>query len=204
MASRSNTKSASNSNEEQTSEMIANLTMTQLLFILQRIRQLSFHSQEYSKKLLSESPQLSLALIHALYTVSGKKTDFRLLPLTPEEIKISRDRMNLIRLMDANPSAQVTLVGKSTSFPVDVGLSKRFQSQHFQPSGDQAHELSKLLEGLDPSVLAKVMESVAEGQSLDSETMVETLLNLSPEQISVLPEAVQRQVLKLLEESLAV
>ena len=196
--------SRSESNEEQTAEMISNLTMTQLLYILQRIKQLSFHSQDYAKKLLTESPQLCLALIHAQYLVAGKKLDTQMLPLTADEIKMSHDRLNLIRLMDSNPTAQVGLVGAGTSVPEEVGLSKRFQSQHLRGAGDQASELSRLLAGLDPTILAKVMESVTGGESIDSDTMVQTLLNLSPEQIAALPEGVQRQVLKLLEESLAV
>lgn len=197
---------SSASNEEQTSEMISNLTMTQLLFILQRIQQLSFHSQEHAKKLLTDSPQLALALIHAQYIVAGKRLDSQLLPLSPDEIKMASDRMSLIRLLDTNPSAQVNVIGAGTSVPQDVGLSKKFQSQYLFGQGDQATELSKLLTGLDPAVLAKVMESVTggEGQVADVDGMVQTLMNLSAEQITALPEVVQRQVLKLLEESLAV
>lgn len=204
MASRASSRSQAQTNEEQTADMISNLTMTQLLYILQRIKQLSFHSQDYAKTLLSESPQLCLALIHAQYIVAGKQLDSKLLPLTADEIKMSHDRLNLIRLIDSNPTAQIGLVGPGSSVAADVGLSKRFESQHLRGSGDQASELSRLLAGLDPTVLAKVMESVTGGESIDSETMVQTLLNLSPDQIAALPEGVQRQVLKLLEESLAV
>ena len=204
MSNRSGNRNAPETNEEQTSEMISNLTMTQLSFILNRVRQLSFHSPDHAKKLLSESPQLSLALIHAIYVAGGKKIDSSLLPLTPEEIKIAHDRMDLIRLIDSNPAAQVNLVGKGTSVPVDVGLSKRFQSQNLQRGGDQASELTRLMEGLDPTVLAKVVESVTGGEYMDADTIVQTLMNLSPEQIAAFPETIQRQVLKLLEESLAV
>jgi ABC-type dipeptide/oligopeptide/nickel transport system ATPase subunit len=198
--------SANNASEEQTSEMISNLTMTQLLYILQRIQQLSFHSAEHAKKLLMESPQLALALIHAQYVVGGKNLDSHLLPLTQDEVKIIKDRVNRIRLAESNPAAQVNLVGVGADINQDVGLSRKFQLQQNQPA-DQATELSKLLIGLDPTVLAKVMESVtggAAGELADVDAMVQTLMNLSTEQIATLPESVQLQVLKLLEESLAV
>lgn len=128
MSSRSSGRANGQSHEDQTAEMISNLTMTQLLYILQRIRQLSFHSQEYAKKLLTESPQLCLALIHAQYIVSGKKLDSHLLPLTADEIKMSHDRLNLIRMMDANPNAHMGVIGSGSSAPADVGLSRKFST----------------------------------------------------------------------------
>ena len=185
--------------------MISNLTMTQLLYILQRIQQLSFHQADYAKKLLTDSPQLALALIHAQYVVSGKNMDSHLLPLTADELRIVKDRISQIRLVETNPTTQVSLVGLGSGITQDVGLSRKFQVQQQQPS-DQATELSKLLGGLDPAILAKVMEGVTGGEDslVDVDTMVQTLMNLSAEQIAALPESVQRQVLKLLEESLAV
>ena len=196
---------SASSSEEQTSEMISNLTMTQLLYILQRIQQLSFHSQDYAKKLLSDSPKLALALIHAQYVVAGKAMDSHLLPLTADEVKIVKDRIAQIRMVEANPSIQANLIGVGAGVNQDVGLSRKFQIQQQQPS-DQATELSKLLSGLDPTVLVKVMESVTGGQGMvaDVDAMVQTLMNLSTEQIAALPESVQLQVLRLLEESLAV
>ena len=204
MSSRSSGRANGVSREDQTAEMISNLTMTQLLYILQRIRQLSFHSQDHAKKLLSESPQLCLALIHAQYVVAGRKLDSNLLPLTADEIKMSHDRINLIRMMDANPTAQVGVIGSGTSVPADVGLSMRFQSQHGRTAGDQASTLSRLLANLDPAMLERVIQGVSGGETMDSDSVVQSLLNLSPERIAALPETVQRQVLKLLEESLAV
>jgi len=204
MSSRSSGRANGQSHEDQTAEMISNLTMTQLLYILQRIRQLSFHSQEYAKKLLTESPQLCLALIHAQYIVSGKKLDSHLLPLTADEIKMSHDRLNLIRMMDANPNAHMGVIGSGSSAPADVGLSRKFSTQHGRSAGDQASELSRLLAGLDPAMLERVIQGVSGGEKMDQETVAESLMNLSPEQIAALPEIVQRQVLKLLEESLAV
>ena len=196
---------AANASEEQTSEMISNLTMTQLLYILQRIQQLSFHSADHAKKLLMESPQLALALIHAQYVVGGRGIDSHLLPLTQDEVKIIKDRVNRIRLAESNPATPVNLVGVGADINQDVGLSRKFQLQQNQPA-DQATELSKLLTGLDPAVLTKVMESVTggSGELADVDAMVQTLMNLSTEQIAALPESVQLQVLKLLEESLAV
>lgn len=53
-------------------------------------------------------------------------------------------------------------------------------------------------------MLERVIQGVSGGEKMDQETVAESLMNLSPEQIAALPEIVQRQVLKLLEESLAV
>lgn len=195
------------SNEEQTSEMISNLTMTQLLYILQRIQQLCFHSQEHAKKLLSESPQLALALIHAQYVVAGKQqSESSLLPLTSEEVKLAKDRIAQIRLLETNPTASVNLIGNISGTAQDVGLSRKLHVQQSAQSNDQAAELSRLLTGLDPSVLEKVMQGVTggDGKVSDLSSMVHILMNLSAEQIALLPESLQRQVLKLLEESLVV
>ena len=199
----SNSKSSSGI-EEQTSEMISNLTMTQLLFILQRIQQLTFHSPEYAKTLLTESPQLSLALIHAQYLVAGKGMESHLLPLTADEVKIVKDRIEQIRQCEGSLTIDpAALVGVGTVVNRDVGLSRKVQGQ--QQASDQVTELTTLLTDLDPQMLEKVMEGVMGGDEVvDLASMVQTLLNLSAEQIASLPESVQRQVLKLLEQSLAV
>jgi hypothetical protein len=202
MASRPSSRAQGQTNEEQTAEMISNLTITQLLYILQRIRQLSFHSQDHAKKLLTDSPQLALALIHAQYIVSGKKLDTKLLPLTTDEIKMSHDRLNLLRSIESNSA--VNVIGSGPSAPADVGLSKRFQSKNLRSSGDQASELSRLISCLDPSLLGKVTEGLSGDGTVDSDAMAQAILNLSAEQIAGLPEAVQHQVLRLLEESLTV
>lgn len=121
-----NSASAS-SGEEQTSEMISSLTMTQLLYILQRIQQLSFHSQDYAKKLLSDSPKLALALIHAQYVVAGKGMDSHLLPLTADEVKIVKDRIAQIRMVEGNPSVHANIIGEgqaSIRMSVSVESSK--------------------------------------------------------------------------------
>ena len=195
----SNSKSSSGI-EEQTSEMISNLTMTQLLFILQRIQQLTFHSPEYAKTLLTESPQLSLALIHAQYLVAGKGMESHLLPLTADEVKIVKDRIEQIRQCEGSLTIDpAALVGVGTVVNRDVGLSRKFQGQ--QQASDQVTELTKLLTDLDPQMLEGVMGG---DEVVDLASMVQTLLNLSAEQIASLPESVQRQVLKLLEQSLAV
>lgn len=190
------------STEDLTSEMIANLTMTQLMFILQRIQQLSYHSADYAKELLTDSPQLALALIHAQYLVSGASADSHLLPLTADEVKIVKDRIEHIReavVMD--PSA---LIGAGTTVSRDVGLSRKFQGSQ-QSAGDQVTELTKLLADLDPHMLENVMQGVMGdgGEVIDLASMVRNLLGLSAEQIAALPEHVQRQVLKLLEQSLS-
>ena len=202
---------SSEANEEQTTEMISNLTMTQLLYMLQRIQQLCFHSQEYAKKLLAESPQLALALIHAQYVVSSGKmvgSGSNLLPLTSEEVKLAKDRIAQIRLLETNASAaSVNLIGSIAGSNQDVGLGRKLHLQHTAQSNDQATELSRLLTGLDPAVLERVMQGVTGSEGKvggDVGSMVEILMNLSAEQIALLPESLQRQVLKLLEESLAV
>jgi len=198
--SQSSAKAAS---EELTSEMISNMTMTQLLYILQRIQQLTFHSPEHAKELLSGNPQLSLALIHAQYLVGGKEIDSRLLPIGSDELKVVKERLNQIRIGETNPALvpPESLVGTPESVTIDVGLSRKFQQQ----VTDQVTELTKLLSDLDPQMLSKVMESitaVGEDSVVDVDSLVQGLLNLSAEQIAGLPEAVQRQVLKLLEESI--
>ena len=184
--------------EELTSEMITNLTMTQLLFILQRIQQLSFHSPEYAKQLLTDSPQLSLALIHAQYLVAGKGLESHLLPLTADEVNIAKDRIEQMRLVEGSLVDSAVLVGAGMGLSRDVGLSKKLKQ------GDQVSELTKLLTDLDPQLLENVMEGVMGGDEVvDMSSMVQTLLHLSAEQIAALPEHVQRQVLKLLEQSLS-
>lgn len=196
----------SESNEEQTSEMISNLTMTQLLYILQRIQQLCFHSQDHAKKLLSESPQLALALIHAQFVVSGKLAESNLLPLTSDEVKQAKERITQIRLLETNPAASFNLVGRVSGSTQDVGLSRKLHVHQTAQSSDQAAELTRLLTGLDPAILENVMLGVtgSEGKVGDLSSMVDILMNLSAEQIALLPESLQRQVLKLLEESLIV
>jgi hypothetical protein len=179
--------------------------MTQLLYILQRIQQLSFHAPDHAKELLNQNPQLSLALIHAQYLVSGKQIDSQLLPLGSEELKVVKERLNQIRIGESNPAAVApeSLVGTPETVTIDVGLSRKFQKQALAPN-DQVTELTKLLTDLDPQSLAKVMESITavEDSVVDVDSLVQGLLNLSAEQIAALPESVQRQVLKLLEESI--
>ena len=98
-------------------------------------------------------------------------------------------------------------MGVSVGVSQDVGLSRKFQLQSQMPS-DQVSELTKLLGDLDPADLAKVMDSVmgeqGEDDVVDVKALVQGLLNLSPDQISALPESTQRQVLRLLEKSMAV
>jgi ABC-type uncharacterized transport system ATPase subunit len=96
-----------------------------------------------------------------------------------------------------------SLIGTPETVTIDVGLSRKFQKQVSAPN-DQVTELTKLLSDLDPQTLAKVMESITavEDSVVDVESLVQGLLNLSAEQIAALPESVQRQVLKLLEESI--
>lgn len=198
-----NRSGSSSSGEALTSEMISNLTMTQLLYILQRIQQLSFHSPDHAKELLTQSPQLALALIHAQYIVCGQDMDSRLLPLTPDEIKVVKERADQIRSAEGTLNVpQETLIGASSMSNQDVGLSKKFQSQQQMPN-DQVSELTKLLSDLDPTMLSRVMDSVMGDKDIvDVKSLVEALMNLSAEQISALPENVQRQVLKLLEDSM--
>ena len=194
------------SNEERTTEMINNLTMTQLLYVLQRIQQLAFHSPDYARELLTQSPQLSLALIHAQYVAGNIQS--QLLPLRTDEISMVKDRLEKMRLAESNPTAVPggSLVGPSESFNQDLGLSRKFQQTvaEVDVAGDQATELAKLLGNLDANALEKVMQSItAVGDKvMDVESLVQGLLNLSAEQIAALPDSVQRQVLKLLEDSM--
>jgi hypothetical protein len=205
VSAQSSAAASSKAAEEQTSEMVSNLTMTQLLYILHRIQQLSFHSPDHAKELLNQNPQLSLALIHAQYLVCGNQIESGLLPLGSEELKVVKERLNQIRLAETNPTAvsRESLIGTPETVTIDVGLSRKFQKQVSAPN-DQVTELTKLLSDLDPQTLAKVMESITavEDSVVDVESLVQGLLNLSAEQIAALPESVQRQVLKLLEESI--
>lgn len=184
--------------------MISNLTMTQLLYILQRIQQLSFHSPDHAKQLLTDSPQLALALIHAQYVVLGKDIDSHLLPLTADEIKIVKERINQIRAAESDMNiAGDALIGVASTAQQDVGLSRKFQSQQQDTQNDQVGELTKLLNELDPTILSSVMDSVmGDKDILDVRSLGDALMNLSAEQIASLPESVQRQVLKLLEDSM--
>ena len=204
--SKSRQASSSGSNEERTTEMINNLTMTQLLYLLQRIQQLSFHSPEYARELLTQSPQLSLALIHAQYVAGNIQS--QLLPLRQEEVSMVKDRLEKIRLAESNPASVPgeSLVGPSESMNQDLGLSRKFKqyADVAEVGADQATELTKLLGDWDAKALEKVMQSVtAVGDKVvDVESLVQGLLNLSAEQIAALPDSVQKQVLKLLEDSM--
>jgi len=186
--------------------MINNLTMTQLLYILQRIQQLSFHSPDYAKELLTQSPQLSLALIHAQYVAGNIQSQF--LPLRPDEIAMVKDRLERIRTAESNPASVPgeTLVGSSESVNQELGLSRKFKQYAVTSdvSGDQATELTKLLGDWDAKALEKVMQSITAvgDRVVDVESLVQGLLNLSAEQIAALPDSVQKQVLKLLEDSM--
>jgi len=186
--------------------MINNLTMTQLLYILQRIQQLSFHSPDYAKELLTQSPQLSLALIHAQYVAGNIQS--QLLPLRPDEIAMVKDRLERIRTAESNPASVPgeTLVGSSESVNQELGLSRKFKQYAVTSdvSGDQATELTKLLGDWDAKALEKVMQSITAvgDRVVDVESLVQGLLNLSAEQIAALPDSVQKQVLKLLEDSM--
>ena len=81
--------------EEQVHEMIGNMTQTQLLYLLQRIQQLAFHAPDKAKQLLTENPQLSMALLHAEYIV-GARAD-KLLPLTSDEVRLAKERLYELR-----------------------------------------------------------------------------------------------------------
>ncbi len=198
--------SSSGTDEERTTEMITNLTMTQLLHILQRIQQLSFHSPEYARELLTQSPQLSLALIHAQYVAGNIQS--QLLPLRADELALVKERLEKIRLAESNPAAVPgeSLVGPSEATNHDFGLSRKFSqyTDSTEDIGDQASELAKLLGNMDAVALDKVMQSITAvgDQVVDVQSLVQGLLNLSAEQIAALPESVQRQVLKLLEDSM--
>jgi hypothetical protein len=198
--------SSSGSDEERTTEMITNLTMTQLLHILQRIQQLSFHSPEYARELLTQSPQLSLALIHAQYVAGNIQS--QLLPLRVDELSMVKERLEKIRLAETNPTAVLgeSLVGPSETVNLDLGLSRKFKqyTESSEEIGDQATELAKLLGNMDSNALEKVMQSITAvgDQVVDVQSLVQGLLNLSAEQIAALPESVQIQVLKLLEDSM--
>jgi hypothetical protein len=172
----------SNPREELTSEMISNMTLTQLHFILTKISQLSFHCPEQAKKFLKESPQLSLALIHAQYLVSSSSLDSRLLPLTADEVKIARERLKEIE------SGHGVLVGPGTGVSADVGLNRRRKNL-------ENIQIRKLIEKLSKNEL----DCLLNGLNTNSNEIDKIVLNLTNEQILNLPENISKIILKLLE-----
>ena len=165
--------------EDQIQDFISNMTQTQLLYLLQRIQQLSFLAPEHAKQLLTDNTQLSMALLHAEYMV-GVKAD-KLLPLTSDEVRLAKERLYELR----NPGS----VNKRSYAESSVAPSQL----------DQSQEVAKGLAKLDPSVLAALTGGSQD--ILDIDHIVSQLFKLSDEQIAELPEEVQLLLLNALQNS---
>ena len=165
--------------EDRIQEFISNMTQTQLLYLLQRIQQLSFHAPEHAKQLLTDNPKLSMALLHAEYMV-GVKAD-KLLPLTSDEVRLAKERLYELR----NPGSS---------------KSRAYAESSVAPSQlDQSQEVAKGLAKLDPSVLATLTGGSQDIMDLDH--IVSQLLKLSDDQIAQLPDEVQLLLLNALQNS---
>ena len=166
--------------EEHTKDMIANMTATQLLYLLQRIQQLVSHAPEKAKQLLTDNPQLSMALLDAEHIV-GCKAD-KLLPLTSDEVRLAKERFYELR----NPGA----TNRRSYAAASVAPSQM----------DQSQEVARGLAKLDPSILAAITGS--SDDVLDMDSIVSQLFKLTDDQIAQLPEEVQLLLLNALQNSI--
>ena len=164
--------------EELPQKVLPNLSLSQLLYILQRIQQLCSAAPDHAKKLLTENPQLSLAMIHAEYLV-GARAD-RLLPLTSDEVRLAKERLYQMR----NPGGQSRNQLASTIAP---------------QSNEQSNEVALALSKLDSSVLSALTGGA---EVVDMGAIVASLLRMSDDQIAQLPEEVQLVLLTALQSTM--
>ena len=164
--------------EELPQKVLPNLSLAQLLYILQRIQQLCAAAPDHAKKLLTENPQLSLSLIHAEYLV-GARAD-RLLPLTSDEVRLAKERLYQMR----HPGGKLRNQLASTVAP---------------QSNEQTNEVALALSKLDSSVLSTLTGGA---EVVDMGAIVASLLRMSDEQIAQLPEEVQLVLLTALQSTM--
>lgn len=165
-----------NDSDEIVEQLLSNVSQAQLLYIVQRIKQLAFVAPEKAKELLTANPKLSLALLHAEYLV-GARTE-KLLPLTSDEVKLAKERLYQMR----HPGG---------------GLQQSYASSSVTPaSAEQTKEVASALAKLDSSILASITGG---SEVLDMEAIVTSLFKLSDEEIAQLPEEVQVVLLNALQ-----
>ncbi|KAF4676956.1 hypothetical protein FOL47_004198 [Perkinsus chesapeaki] len=173
-------------------DLLNHLTATQLLYVLHRVHHLCYHAPEKARELLSEDPNLSLALIHAHYLL-GVTTGERLLPLTADEVSLAKDRLQQIRTQGAVAASEAVVQPMPFYNPPTTGsLQNVFPTIPTAPEPPAADDkLDHLAREISLLIGTKI--------AADTESIMSALGNLSPEQIASLPEAVQAQVLELLQ-----
>ena len=165
--------------EDVTNELLNHLTEAQLHYIVQRIQQLCYVAPDHAKYLLTENPQTSLALLHAEYLV-GAKAD-KLLPLTSDEVKLAKERYFQMR----NPGGK---------------LPPSYAAASVTPASTQkTNEVANALSKLDSSVLSALSGGA---EVVDMAAIVQSLLEMSDEQIALLPEEVQVVLLTALQSTM--
>jgi hypothetical protein len=163
--------------EELAQELLTNLTQTQLIYVLQRIQQLSTIAPDRAREILTEDPKLSLALLHAEF-LAGARAD-KLLPLSADEVRLAKERHWQLR----NPGG---LSLSSTASSVAPLLAAAARANFAQK-----------LAALDEGVL-NVLTGSADVVDIDS--LVGSLLKLGESEIARLPEEVQVILLEALQQ----
>jgi hypothetical protein len=154
------------------SDLVQNCTLHQLHYILSRIKALTQLAPEKALEILSNDPKLAISLIHAEYLVGARGE--KLLPMTSDEVKLSKERLFQLRSnFSTNSYLQSSVAPKSKQRAVSEALSS-------------------LPEG--------VLELITGSQDvLDVDNLVERLLEMTDEQIAELPEEVQKVLLEALQ-----
>ena len=163
--------------EELAQELLSNLTQTQLLYILKRIQQLAIIAPERAREILTEDPKLSLALLHAEFLV-GVRAD-RLLPLSADEVRLSKERHWQLR----NPGGVSLASTASSVAPLLAAAAKA--------------NFARQLAALDQSILEALTGST---DLVDIDSLVSSLMKLDETDIARLPEEVQVLLLNALQQ----
>merc|ERR1719469_1415572 len=203
---------------------VSSLTMGQLFYILGHIQKLSAQAPVTAQALLAENPQICYALLHA-ECLAGMIEE-PLLPMTSEELTRAKGKARRMREDLANheiPPSEEQVVAQRQAATMMGGLSKHGQPAvppwgvapggpppscgmpHFckaapppppPPPPMQAHpqQMAGASAGFAPGYLGDPNE--AQRQSL-----MQKLVQLTPEQIAQLPEQTKVQLLTFLQQN---